>query len=368
MAFLDEYSTWRLYASGAALPPSISARVAELLQPEVAESLGVAGGGVRSQFDLDCQAAASSGELADIDKALEWYARARSLGLDSAGNRLDQATVLNDLPLRVVFEQVSFPEDLEAFETGELRVRVGYRIGTGALRFDHPLLVLVTAQNGVVFLGVGIADGQGNFATDVQRISNGEMTIAISALFESTSLLGLIGGDTSIVLPALSTGSSPSPSPSPSQSPSQSPTPPPFVPLVQADIEGTWEGSGIYTPGNLAQNITLIVGPGSVNGAATVGGFIRRGRDLPSQPLPILGSITVNNSAASSQVTVAGTVYPYPPGVFPPQSQASFGFLSARIQRTANDDPNQPLVLTGQWTNFDAGGTVFDFTATRTGP
>lgn len=198
-AALNEYSTWRLYASGYVLSASIAPRVAELLQAEAQEASGLAAAGLRAQFDLSNQEALQSGQLSSAEQALGWYGRARSLGLDTQANRLDEETILADLVVDVVFEEIEFPDPIGALESGTLRVQVGYRIGTGMTRFDQPMDVFVGVQNGqVTGPPVGVTDSQGVFTTTVQRQSDSDLTIQITAAFGSPPL-DLLSGEAAVV-------------------------------------------------------------------------------------------------------------------------------------------------------------------------
>jgi hypothetical protein len=334
---LNEFSTWRYYASGSVFAASIAARVAQLLQAESQEANSLAGAGVRVQFDFENLDALQNGDLASIIRALDWYARARSLNLDTAANRLDQQTIASDIALEVVFENVEFPADIDALASGTLRVLVGYRVGNGSTQFDQVMDVLVGAENGNADPDSGVADPQGLFTTTVERLTDSDLIIEITAAFANPPL-DLVSGNAVVVRGAVA----PSPSPSPSNSPTPTPSPSPTV----ADLNGTWTGTGEYVaPGfSLTRNYTLVIRPAPPN---MTGEFTIQGRET------LLLSGTVGSNPASFSAAVRTNL------------NVPAGQLGGSLSQL---NPAQPIVLTGTWANFDAGGTEFRFTGTRTGP
>lgn len=186
---LNEYTTWRLYASGLALPEGLASLVAQRLAPELAEAADLAAQGLRAQIAAENAQGAAENDLTLAMEAMLWYERARALNLATTARQLDLDTVLSNLCVKVVFVEQEFPASLGEGQSGELRLKVGYQVGDHPPRFDQPMSVEVEAQNGTVTQASGDTV-DGFFTTSIQRLSaSQELRIDISAHFLHPALL-----------------------------------------------------------------------------------------------------------------------------------------------------------------------------------
>jgi hypothetical protein len=119
--------------------------------------------------NADCIARES---LADAERVLALQAIASWIGVNTINEKLDRATVLNNLCAQIAFEETNFPLQPIGGSLNSLSAKVGVSFGGGPARHENPIKVNLEVIPGTAQQNVLKTDVEGNVSTGVIPDSN----------------------------------------------------------------------------------------------------------------------------------------------------------------------------------------------------
>jgi hypothetical protein len=149
-----EFAKWRVGLVSGSAAAFLGLDAASLLaefDAEFAEADGLLAAALRDGIARANTRCLAEGTLVGAEDALRWMHVARALLAEEVviSSLLDRDSVLAELCVQVLFDEISFPEAPIAGEAETMRVVVGYAFGDGAPRFDVPIDVTAVGQQGV---------------------------------------------------------------------------------------------------------------------------------------------------------------------------------------------------------------------------
>ena len=186
LRILDEYRSWMLFATQGPFPNTLQAGVELLLEPELGEATTLAINAMQQLITQSNQTCS----LSSAKLAIRVMKRAVSWNLANGSNGLGRDTVLTALCLQVDLAQQDFPQTINAGQSGTLTLKVGYKIGGGATKFDQPFMVSITPSGAIDnTLISGATDGTNNYQTAVVRKSDSaQLRLDIKTCFADLAL------------------------------------------------------------------------------------------------------------------------------------------------------------------------------------
>ncbi|HKW12878.1 MAG TPA: hypothetical protein VJS69_00180, partial [Candidatus Krumholzibacteria bacterium] len=149
-------------------------------QDDVAASLDAAAIAIKDAIDGNNTLCADNASFAALKNVLYWQQQAETLGIATADNGLDRATLKLFLCVDPVIEGVELPAVMQDGFPHSLDVTCGLRFGDGSPQ-GAPFQINVTATGADVQHPTGFTDSQGHYTTVITATGNEAVTVNVQA-------------------------------------------------------------------------------------------------------------------------------------------------------------------------------------------
>ncbi len=162
------------------------------LERDLAEGLSKSGAAIKAEIARLNERCAAENNWQLAVEILNWAATAGAMGLDEIVPGLDRASILENLCIQVVIEELSFLEELKEGRESPLRVRAGMSIGGRSPRDLGPIEIQIdptdTAQ---VAPSAGSTDQAGDFSASVKPLVEAGEKVVLDVMARFPEIPGL---------------------------------------------------------------------------------------------------------------------------------------------------------------------------------
>ena len=166
---LTPYAAWSFFVKTelpkfADIPPAILTAVQQGIAPEIKQADSLAAGLLRGRISRANDRCKTQRSLDHASAVLRWRDLAKSYGLATAANGLDDVSITLGLCVRVAYQSVTFPQTLTQGQVAQLRFVAGLVYEGGGPTYTPPLSVQVT-PTGTTQLSpsVGLTNASGEY-------------------------------------------------------------------------------------------------------------------------------------------------------------------------------------------------------------